>query len=278
MGNSSEIAVYFEAALLDREVREYEVDIQLTPYFYNDAGQPSYLSRLPDGLKPLTLAPENRQNKGKKYHVPRSLGSKDNVPYGIETQLEFEGTQFEFEALWATRENAAAFGFTLIEVGQAIQIQSPVTTLSQIEYEYGVWASYWCPYLDLGLASGNGKTFFPFICTDMEHHDFPHVFVSSDANLPLVISVARYWPKQKDIYLADLWIPVGSALYLPPQPVYSKREYINLHNNRNSAHACWGSQAQTTLKTHTLLQSQEGYFYWYWNKSPTIHHQLFWTK
>lgn len=102
MGNSSEIAVYFEAALLDREVREYEVDIQLTPYFYNDAGRPSYLSSLPDRLKPLTLSLENRQNKGKKYHVPRSLGSKNNAPYGIETQLEFEGSQFEFEALWAT--------------------------------------------------------------------------------------------------------------------------------------------------------------------------------
>lgn len=44
MGNSSENTVYFEAALLDREVREYEVDIQLTPYFYNDAGRPSYLT------------------------------------------------------------------------------------------------------------------------------------------------------------------------------------------------------------------------------------------
>ncbi|TCB33948.1 hypothetical protein E0H82_12485 [Acinetobacter sp. ANC 4910] len=272
MGNCSENAVYFEAALLDREVREYEVDIQLTPYFYNDAGRPSYLASLPDGLKPLALAPENRKSKGNKYLVPRCLGTKDNAPYGIETQLEFKGTRFEFEALWATRENAAAFGFTLVEAGQAIQIQSPVTTLSQIEYEYGLWASYWCPYLDLGLASGRGKTLFPFICTDMEHHDFPHVFASSDANLPLVISVARYWPKQKKIYLADLWVPIGSALYLPPQPAHSEQEYINLHNNRNSAHACWGSQQQTQLKTHTLLQNQGGYFYWYWNKSPTIHH------
>jgi len=274
MCNSLDNGVYFEAPLLDREVREYEVDIQLTPYFYNDAGRPSYLTALPDKVKSLSLAPESQKNKGKEYRVPRSLGSKDTAPYGLETQLEFEGTQFEFEALWATRENAAAFGFTLVEAGQAIQIQSPVTKLSQIEYDYGMWASYWCPYLDAGKAAGSGKTLFPFICTDLEHHDFPHIFASTDESLPLVVSVARYWPKRKKIYLADLWIPVGSALYLPPQPAHSEREYMNLHNNRNSAHACWGQAQQTVLKTHTLLLNQGGYFYWYWNKSPTIHHQL----
>jgi hypothetical protein len=274
MSSTTQNAVYFAGPLLEQEVGESVLDIRQTPYFYNDAGRPSYLTTLPDKVKVLSLAPESQKNKGKEYRVPRSLGSKDNAPYGLETQLEFEGSQFEFEALWATRENAAAFGFTLVEAGQAIEIQSPVTTLSQIEYAYGMWASYWCPYLDLGKAVDGGKTLFPFICTDLEHHDFPHVFASTDESLPLVISVARYWPKRKKIYLADLWIPVGSALYLPPQPTHTAREYINLHNNRNSAHACWGNQQQTQLKTHTLLQNQGGYFYWYWNQSPTIHHQL----
>jgi hypothetical protein len=118
MSSTTQNAVYFEAPLLDREVREYEVDIQLTPYFYNDAGRPSYLACLPDQVEVLRLAAESASHKGQAYRVPRSLGSKDNAPYGLETQLEFEGTQFEFEALWATRDNAAAFGFTLVEAGK----------------------------------------------------------------------------------------------------------------------------------------------------------------
>lgn len=65
MCNSLDNGVYFEAPLLDREVREYEVDIQLTPYFYNDAGRPSYLTALPDKVKSLSLAPEVRKIKAK---------------------------------------------------------------------------------------------------------------------------------------------------------------------------------------------------------------------
>lgn len=276
MDESADHTICFESPLLDRVKGEIEINITQTPYFYNDAGRPTYLTTLPDGIEPLKLATTHSKYKiGHEYNVPHVLGTKVEPPYGEQTQLEFDvdKQEFEYEPMWATRENAAAFGITLIEKGQAIEIHSPVATLSHIEYEYGVFAGHWCPYLETDKKTGEGKTLFSFVCTDLEHHNFPHVFASTDRELPLVVSVARYWPKKGKIYLADLWVPVGQALYIPPKPRIPDQQYIDLHNNRNSARACWGQLDKNTLRTHTMLQ-KDGYFYWYWNKKPTVHGQL----
>jgi hypothetical protein len=183
----------------------------------------------------------------------------------VETQLGFLGYEIEYEPMWATRQAAAAFGITLVEAGQAVELSSPVATISQVEYEYGVFAGHWSPY------QGTGNQLLSIVCTDLEHHDFPHIFASTDPTLPLVISVGRYWPKEDRIRLADLWVPRGSALYIPPKPALLGQQCVDLHNNRNSARACWGHLRQNSLTTHTLLQAEGGYFYWFWNATATVH-------
>ncbi|WP_111894854.1 hypothetical protein [Acinetobacter sp. MB5] len=258
---------YFDAPMLEVAQSEISVNIQDTPYFYNDQGVPTYLKTLPEGVEVLELIP-NTNAIGNEYDVPGIINQKDDGTSGIETQLGFAANQVEYEALWATREIAAAFGILLVEQGQAVKISSPVETLSQIEYEYGVFAGHWSPY------QGTGNQLLSVVCTDLEHHNFPHVFASTDPDLPLVISVGRYWPKLGKIRLADLWVPQGSALYIPPKLEIADQDYMDLHNNRNSAHACWGNIHKNSLQTHTLLQADNGYFYWYWNPTPTVHPTL----
>jgi len=146
-----------------------------------------------------------------------------------------------------------------------VLLSSPVVELQQIEYEYGVFAGHWSPY------QNTGNTLLSVVCTDLEHHNFPHVFASTDATQPLVTSVGRYWPKLGKICLADLWVPRGSALYIPPKPASPSLACIDLHNNRNSARACWGDIRQNSIVTHTLLQNENGYFFWYWNALATAH-------
>lgn len=274
--------VEFEPLLLDWEKRQQDIDISQNPYFYNDQGKPSYLNSLPEKAD-LILTPsiDALALKGRKYQVKNTLGSSNDPQYGLQTQLDFDGAFFEYEAMWATSQTAAAFGITLIQPGQAIQIQNKSSMLSHVEYEYGKYAGHWCPYLESGL--NDGKTLFPFVSTDLEHHDFPHIFASTDQQLPLVISVARYWPEQGQIYLADLWVKRGDALYIPPKPA-GVGKFIDLHNNRNAALACWGGSAdqlqsnaqsrKNSIATETLMQSKDSYFYWYWNKKRTVHSQL----
>ena len=260
---------YFDAPLFETEKGEIDVDISATPFFYNDNGKPSYLKELPPGVRPLIPAKTDPSVAfGNKYVVSEVIGVKPTPPYGIETQLGFVGNEIVYEPMWATRDVAAAFGITLVEKGQAVALSSPVAKLSQVEYEYGVFAGHWSPY------QNTGNQLLTIVCTDLEHHDFPHVFASTDAKLPLVISVGRYWPKQDKICLADLWVPRGSALYIPPKPALLGQECIDLHNNRNSARACWGHLDQSSLSTHTLLQTENGYFYWFWNATSTVHTNL----
>lgn len=257
---------YFDAPLFEGEHGTTDVDIAATPFFYNDRGIPAYLAQLPPGVTPLVPAPSDPSLAfGREYDVPEVIGFKKTPPYGEETQLAFAGDDIAYEPRLATREVAAAFGITLVEPGQAVQLSSPVHALQQVEYEYGVFAGHWSPYQD------TGNQLLTVVCTDLEHHDFPHVFASTDPQLPLVISVGRYWPKQRRIRLADLWVPRGSALYIPPKPALLGMECIDLHNNRNSARACWGHLDKNSLLTHTLLQTTGGYFYWYWNARATVH-------
>jgi len=257
---------HLDAPLFIQEMDETTVDTAKTPFFYNDGGAPTYLHKPPTGVTPLAPAATNpAMAMGNEYTVASVLGVKPTPPYGVETQLGFATQQVEFAPLWATRDVAAAFGITLVAPGQAVPLSSPVTDLQQIEYEYGVFAGHSSPYQD------TGSTLLSVVCTDLEHHDFPHVFASTDPTQPLVISVGRYWPALGKIRLADLWVPRGSALYVPPKPAADNPECIDLHNNRNSARACWGDIRQNSITTHTLLQNKDGYFYWYWNALATVH-------
>ena len=257
---------HLDAPLFIQELDETTVDIAKTPFFYNAGGIPKYLPEPPHGITPLTPAATHPAMAiGNEYVVTGVLSGKSRPPYGIETQLGFAAQQVEFAPLWATREFAAAFGITLVEPGQAVKLSSPVAELQQIEYEYGAFAGHWSPYQE------TGNTLLSVVCTDLEHHDFPHVFASTDPTRPLVISVGRYWPGLGKIRLADLWVPRGNALYIPPKPACSDPECIDLHNNRNSARACWGDIRQNSIVTHTLLQNENGFFYWYWNAIATAH-------
>lgn len=257
---------HLDPPLFIKEIRETQVNTAATPFFYNQSETPGFVRELPAGVMPVpTAKTDPAMAMGKEYIVAKVMGVKPTPPYGVETQLGFAAEQVEFTPLWATRDIAAAFGITLVEPGQAVQVSSPVTELQYIEYEYGVFAGHWSPY------QNTGNTLLSVVCTDLEHHDFPHVFLSSDPTQPLVVSVGRYWPRLGRIRLADLWVPRGSALYIPPKPACVTPECIDLHNNRNSARACWGDIRQNSIVTHTLLQNQNGYFYWYWNAIPTVH-------
>lgn len=260
---------HLDAPLFIKDIYETQVDTAITPFFFNDGGMPVYLTEPPEGLKPLVpAATDPALAVGNEYLVADVLGVKPTPPYGVETQLGFAAEEVVFAPLWATRSIAAAFGITLVEPGQAVQIESPVTELQQVEYEYGAFAGHWSPY------QGTGNALLSVVCTDLEHHDFPHVFASTDPTKPLVISVGRYRPALGKMRLADLWVPRGSALYVPPKPASSDpAAVIDLHNNRNSARACWGDIHQNSITTHTLLQTQGGFFYWYWNAVATVHSQ-----
>lgn len=263
-------ASHFDPPVFEIQNPGIDVDITVTPFYYNDNGTPSYVKDLPAGVTPLAPVPSDPSlAKGHAYDVTGIINFNKTPPWGEAAELGFVADrEVVFEPMWATHENAAAFGITLVQPGQAVQLSSPVTTLQYIPYEYGVFAGHWSPYQQ------KGNRLLSYVITDLEHHDFPHVFASTDPNLPLVISVGRYWPQQGKIRLADLWVPKGSALYIPPKPQLLGMQCIDLHNNRNSARACWGHYAQESVQTHTLLQAEGGYFYWYWNAKPTAHSNL----
>ncbi|MBL8524267.1 MAG: hypothetical protein JNN20_11300 [Betaproteobacteria bacterium] len=258
----------FATPVFIEEKKHEQIDLAETPYFHNDGGHPRYVKEVPHGAKLIPTAPTDPHVAlGNEYVVAQIKGVKKTPPYGIETQLGFVANEVAYAPMWATPDIAAAFGITLVSPGEAVQLESPIHKLSQIEYEYGVFAGHWSPYQD------TGNTLLSVVCTDLEHHDFPHIFASIDKDLPLVTSVGRYWPKLHKICLADLWVPRGCALYIPPKPALLGSECIDLHNNRNSARACWGNIHKNTLLTDTLLQATGGFFYWYWNATDTVHTQ-----
>ncbi len=259
---------YFDAPQFIIEGTPESVDITLTPYFYNNGGTPTYVATVPENVELLVAAPTNPDlARGYPHGVTGTVGVQTSS-YGMETQLGFTGGKVAYEPLLATREVAEAFGITLVEPGQAIQVTCPHPQLDQIPYDYGVFAGHWSPY------QGTGYALLSVVCTDLEHHDFPHVFASTDPLSPLVISVGRYWHATGEIRLADLWVPTGHALYIPPKPLLLDAPCIDLHNNRNSARACWGNIHKTGVATHTLLQTSDTYTYWYWNPLDTDHSPL----
>lgn len=242
------------------------VSLVQTPYLYIDGGTPRYVAAPPPGASVIEASPTDpSQAIGAEHVVPEVLAVTPNGSYGTETQLSLMARDVAYEPMWATRTTAAAFGATLVKPGEAVKIDGPSSGITVNEYEYGVFAGHWSPY------QNTGDRVLSRVITDLEHHDFPHVFASTDPAMPLVISVGRYWPRRGAIRLADLWIPQGSALYIPPKPDVPGAEVVDLHNNRNSARACWGELDRSTITTHTLLQPEGGYFYWYWNALDTHH-------
>lgn len=280
----------FDAPLLFSHGDPEPVDLSKTPYFFNDNGHPRYVAALPRDGKLLRPAKTNPKIAlGKEYAVSVAGNSKP-MPGGVATRLEFKVAQVVYKPLQATREAAAAFGMTLVEKGQGVRIARVekgqgvrsacveegqdvrsahgAPLLAKIQYVYGAFAGHWSPYHD------TGRKMLPVVTTDLECHDFPHVFASVDPHLPLVISVARYFPKKRKIHLADLWVPIGSALYVPAQPFQDDAECLDLHGNRNSARACWGTIARNSIETHTLLHPDDQSFRWFWNDRPTVHANL----
>lgn len=253
---------FFDNVLLIKEGQKRSLDIRVTPFFCNLDGAPKYLPKVPSDIKELapTLSTEVM---GTKYNVLADPTICPADTFGDQTYLRFDVETVAFEALAATTETAAAFGMTLIKPGQAIQLNSPQPLLSVVDFEYGMFAGFRSPY------DGTGYQITSKVCTDLEYHDFPHLFASIHPKLPRVTSVARYWPERKEIFLADLWVPPGSALYIPPRPTGSP--FFDLHCSRNSALACWHGTCSTSLPTQTLLQTEDIQIHWFWNERPTIH-------
>ncbi len=257
---------YFDSPLFIREVEKARVDLSKTPFFCNVGGHPLYLKKIPKDVKRLESAITDASVAvGRQYEVCTATTTRPDPDHGKQTYLKIVADHVEYEPMWATREAAAAFGMTLVEKGQGIRVNSPEPKLAQIDFEYGMFAGHQSPY------QGTKSRLLGVVCTDLECHAFPHVFASIEPHLPLVISVARYWPKQHKISLADLWVPSGSALYVPPRPKSKKRQCLDLHGNRNSALACWRGIGQASVKTQTLLQTDGGLIHWFWNDLPSIH-------
>ncbi|MDR0259995.1 MAG: hypothetical protein LBI76_09310 [Comamonas sp.] len=267
---------FFDPPLFIREQDGTPVDTQTTPYVCNIKGRPQFTAQIPTGIVELQPVPgrplsdDPALSLGHGYQVSSTQTTIPDPLYGEQTKMEFVATEVVYEPLPATREVAAAFGITLIEPGQGLRMQSPIRVLDDTPFEYGMFAGHQCPY----LPKAERFQLQPTVCTDLEHHDFPHVFSSVDPQLPLVISVGRYWPQRAKIFLADLWVPQGMALYIPPRPKKPDAAHIDLHGNRNSALACWRGGTQKSVQTRTLLPKDGGYFYWFWNALPTVHPML----
>lgn len=267
---------YFSRMLLNEMVDEITVDLSATPYFFNERGRPHFTA-LNKRIQRTLLKTEAVTAADLSCLVPIRVRAKNQkkTKWGVITELDFpEVTQsIVYQPFKITPELAAAFGMHLIGQGKSIKIENDYDIVSYCEYKYGKFAAYANPYLDTA-PSGQDRTLFPTICTDLEGHNFPHLFVSCDPYLDLVISVGIYDSKQQTLVVADLWIPAGYAVYIPPQKIDDTTEKIFLHNNRNSANACWGSNVMhEQIKTHTLLDTQ-GRIHWFWNRLPTEHPQL----
>ena len=257
---------HFDPPLLIRELQSRTVSLELTPFFYNAGGEPCYLDRLPPEATLIQPVPCNPQAQaGRPYRVRGLRNTKLSPGFGVEYELDLAAEEVVFEPLWATAEHAAAFGITVIQPGQGLRIDSRFPELQHMHLEYGVFAGHWSPY------QGTQNRLCTTICTDLEHHDFPHLFISCDPVKPLVLSVARYWPAEGRICMADLWIPQGWSVFLPAQPDNATAPCVDLHNNRNSARACWGDLFQDRVHTQTLLRENDDSFRWYWNPLPTVH-------
>jgi hypothetical protein len=244
------------------------VDVATYPLFWNDGGAPRFIATIRDGITEIQAAKAPAASLGARHVAPGIASVKPNEPWGVERQIDILGTQIDYAPMWATKARAAAFGATLVCKAEAVRLDRRFANrLSLVRYRYGAFAGHQSPY------HGTGLTMLPIVISDLERHDFPHLFCATDAELPLVISVGRYWPDRKEIFLADLWIEPGNVLYIPPMSQQPDDGSIFLHGNRNSALACWGDIRRRSIETHSLLQLSGAPIEWYWNGKPTMHSQ-----
>ncbi|THJ34309.1 hypothetical protein E8K88_07275 [Lampropedia aestuarii] len=260
---------YFEPTLFVKEHSRDPVDLQKTPFFCIVDGKPDYLTELPSNILEVQEArADGSVRMGNPYQVYAQTTRAPEPEYGDQTELLIDATSVQYAPLIATRDTAAAFGLTLIEPGQGIRIHGPTEDMAQAQFEYGLFAGHRSPY------QGTGFHMLGQVCTDLEYHDFPHVFVSTDPHQPRVVSVGRFWKKLNTICLADLWLPRGFALYSPSRGDGMQADFLDLHGTRNAALACWPGLKQASIHTHTLLRVKGGYFHWFWNGLPSIHPPL----
>ncbi|RJF97064.1 hypothetical protein D3870_20650 [Noviherbaspirillum cavernae] len=229
------------------------------PFLYNEHGKGVQLAQQRGTL--IQIAPDNPDlDVGTRYvdiqDSPSTITPDAGDPYEI-TLFDFGVEEVHYAPLPATRENAQAFGMTLLRNGECVRF--PFQNLVMTDYTYGKWAGYQSPY----LGPGRSRELLTINPTDLEYHNFPHVFFSRDA-LPLVVSVARWRPYVRQIALADLWIAPGDAILLPPKvkPAppprcaphdEARRIILDLHGNRNSALACRFQEGRPALSTTTIL-------------------------
>ena len=262
---------------------ETALDSRQFPYLFNDHGLAQPCAQVRGRL--VSLNPENPTlSLGSRYagitwkdrEVPTSTGA-----YWIK-QFDFRAREVRYEPLWATKETAQAFGMTLLTNGECLRFEYDQLILGQ--YTYGKWAGHQSPY----LGPARQRELLTYNPTDLEYHNFPHAFFSRYGRLPLVISVARWRPGSREIYLADLWVRPGDALVLPPKHypaippsdapgIETWPEVVDMHGNRNSALACWFADGEdcllteTILANSTLMSSPAGKPHYHEEKTPTRH-------
>lgn len=248
----------FDAVAFIEEGQERPLDPRSTPFLYNDHGLARFYSN-PRGRCISLVEKDPHQLLGTRYDNVSSHAKKiatHTGSYAI-TELVF-GSQPEevvYQPLWATAETARAFGMTLLQSGESIGFEYQNLVLGQ--FTYGKWAGHQSPY----LGPARQRELLTYNPTDLEFHDFAHVFLARHGRLPLVISVARWLPDRGQIHMADLWLKPGDALVLPPQRMPEKSasqsagppRVVDLHGNRNSALACWFTDGEHSLQTETIL-------------------------
>lgn len=252
-------ASYLDPVLFIDDGDAYSLDCERFPFLYNNQGRCEQYTE-PQGRQIELVLDDPQLDMGAKYagigwrekRIPTHEGG-----YLIK-EFDFHAERVEYRPLWATQATAQAFGMTLLRAGECIRFEYAGLVCGQ--YTYGQWAGHQSPYLELGRR----RELLTYNPTDLEYHDFPHVFFSRHRSVPLVISVARWRPYVHEISLADLWLAPGDALVLPPQrfpePLPAgaskhdaRRAVVNLHGNRNSALACRLQGGENALLTETIL-------------------------
>jgi hypothetical protein len=259
----------FNDVLFILDGKEVDIDPNCR-YVYNDNGHTEHLLDPKGTLIPVT--PEDGSlSQGQLYGG--ITWTEKEIGY---TLVEFDfhppsGT-VSYQPIWADTKTCQAFGITLLRPGQCLPFQ--YSGMVKTPYTYGVYAGYQSPY----IGSDRDRELLTINATDLEYHDFPHIFASQDS-LPLVISVARWRPKRREILLADLWVNPGDCLFIPPKKyndVYTA-EYADMHGNRNSAFACWGLDGKDRLATETTLGNAQVFKekapHYHEEKCPTVHSQ-----
>ncbi|KVN36016.1 hypothetical protein WJ63_01540 [Burkholderia pyrrocinia] len=252
-------APYLDPVLFIADGEAYPLDCEQFPYLYNHQGRCEQYAQ-PRGTEIAPAPDDPLLDMGARY---TGIGWREKrIPthdggYPIK-EFDFHAERVEYQPLWATQATAQAFGMTLLRAGECIRFEYDGLVCGQ--YTYGQWAGHQSPYLELGRR----RELLTYNPTDLEYHDFPHVFFSRHRSVPLVISVARWRPYVHEISLADLWLAPGDALVLPPQrfpePLPAgasqhdaRRAVVNLHGNRNSALACRLQGGESALLTETIL-------------------------